>query len=429
MRVGASLSEASEPVRPVLSYRPFVMFFVGRIVSILSFQMLVVAIGWQLYALTGSAFDLGLLGLAQFVPMIALTLVVGHVVDRYDHRLILLGCQLAEAGAAAILAFGTATGWLDPAVIYTAMVVAGSARAFEIPTMVAIIPALVSRAIVPQATAYFATANQAGAVIGPVLGGVLYGLFGLGPVTVYGAAIVLWCVGAFFIFMMHLEPVTRAAGAISLRSALGGFAHVWKDKVVLGTISLDMCAVFLGGAGALFPVFARDILQTGPWGLGLLRAAPGVGAFLTSLTLARWPLTMPVGNVVFGVLTVFGVALIVFGLSTHLVLSLAALAVMGAADVVSVVIRFSLVQLRTPVEMRGRVSAVNGMFTGTSNYLGDFRAGAVAAAIGAVPAVIIGGAGVLAITALWLVMFPQLRRTRRLDEMPPAEAKPAPQAA
>lgn len=425
------MSEAGavEPAKPVLSYRPFVMFFVGRIVSILSFQMLVVAIGWQLYSLTGNAFDLGLLGLAQFVPMIALTLVVGHVVDRYDHRTILLGCQLAEASSAAILMIGTMMGWLDPIAMYAVMVLAGSARAFEIPTMVAIIPALVPRSIVPQATAYFATANQAGSVIGPLLGGFLYGLFGLGPVTVYGVAIALWCVGAFFIFLMHMEPVLRAAGAISLRSALGGFFHVWKDKVIFGTISLDMCAVFLGGVGALFPVFARDILQTGPWGLGLLRAAPGVGAFAMSLVLARWPLTLPVGNVLFGVLTVFGAALIVFGLSTHIVLSIAALIVMGAADVISVVIRFSLVQLRTPTEMRGRVSAVNGMFTGTSNYLGDFRAGAVAAAIGAVPAVLIGGVGVLAMTALWLLLFPQLRRIRTLDEVPPAELKPEPKPA
>lgn len=423
------MSEASEPARPVLSYRAFAVFFVGRIVSILSFQMLVVAIGWQLYSLTGSAFDLGLLGLAQFVPMIALTLVVGHVVDRYDHRLILLGCQLAEAASAAILVVGTTMGWLDPIAMYAVMVLAGSARAFEIPTMVAIIPALVPRSIVPQATAYFATANQAGSVIGPLLGGYLYGQFGLGPVTVYGAAIALWCVGAFFIFLMHMEPVHRAAGAISLRSALGGFFHVWKDKVIFGTISLDMCAVFLGGAGALFPVFARDILQTGPWGLGLLRAGPGIGAFVMSLVLARWPLRLPVGNVLFGVLAVFGAALIVFGLSTHIVLSVAALVVMGAADVVSVVIRFSLVQLRTPVEMRGRVSAVNGMFTGTSNYLGDFRAGTVAAALGAAPAVLIGGVGVFVMTALWLVLFPQLWRIRTLDEVPAVELKPEPKSA
>jgi hypothetical protein len=198
---------------------------------------------------------------------------------------------------------------------------------------------------------------------------------------------------------------------------LGGFDFVWRDRVILGTISLDMCAVFLAAAPALFPIFARDILQTGPWGLGLLRAAPAVGAFAMSVVLARWPLTLPIGKVLFAVLATFGAATIVFASSTHLVLSLLALAVMGAADVVSVVIRFALVQLRTPLDMRGRVSAVNSMFTGTSNYLGDFRAGAVASAIGAVPAVLIGGICVFAVAGLWMFLFPQLWRTRTYDEL------------
>jgi MFS family permease len=416
-----TLSGATSP--SVFGHRGFALFWVGRIVSILSFQMLMVAIGWQLYALTGSAFDLGLLGLAQFVPMVVLTLLVGHVADRHDHRHILLACQLVEAVAAAILALGTAAGWLDPLTIYAITALVGAARAFEIPTMVAIIPGLVPRALVPAATAWFASANQAGQIVGPVLGGLLYGL---GPAVVYGLAIGLWMVGAAFIAMMRMERVPRATEPPSLRSLMGGFHHVLRDRVILGTIGLDMCAVFLAGAGALFPIFARDVLQTGPWGLGLLRAAPAVGALLMSLALARRPLTMPIGRVVFGVLAVFGLATIVFAFSTHLLLSLAALAVLGAADVVSVVIRFSLVQLRTPAEMRGRVSAVNGMFTGTSNYLGDFRAGVVAALIGAVPAVALGGAGVFLVVTLWLFLFPQLRRIRSLDEVPaagPAQGK------
>jgi MFS family permease len=209
---------------------------------------------------------------------------------------------------------------------------------------------------------------------------------------------------------------------MSLRSLKGGFQHVRNDPVILGTIALDMCAVFLAGAGALFPIFARDILKTGPWGLGLLRAAPAVGALAMSLLLARRPLTIPIGPVLFGVISVFGLATIVFALSTHLLVSLAALAMLGAADVVSVVIRFSLVQLRTPAEMRGRVSAVNGMFTGTSNYLGDFRAGVVAALVGAPLAVAFGGAGVFLVVALWWFLFPQLRRIRSLDEATEAKA-------
>jgi MFS family permease len=406
-----------------MGHRAFALFWGGRIVSILSFQMLMVAIAWQLYSLTGSALDLGLVGLAQFVPMLVLTLLVGHVADRYDHRLILMVCQAGEAVAAAVLVLGTLGGWLDPIAIYVVTALVGAARAFEIPTMVAIIPALVPRPLVPAATAWFATANQAGQIVGPVLGGLLYGLYGLGPAVVYSAAIGLWCIGAAFLAMMRMEErAPRSAEPMSLRSLMGGFQHVRNDPVILGTIALDMCAVFLAGAGALFPIFARDILKTGPWGLGLLRAAPAVGALAMSLLLARRPLTIPIGPVLFGVISVFGLATIVFALSTHLLVSLAALAMLGAADVVSVVIRFSLVQLRTPAEMRGRVSAVNGMFTGTSNYLGDFRAGVVAALVGAPLAVAFGGAGVFLVVALWWFLFPQLRRIRSLDEATEAKA-------
>jgi MFS family permease len=396
------------------------MFWIGRIASIFAFQMLMVAIGWQLYVMTGSALDLGFLGLAQFVPMIVLTLVVGHVADRYDNRAILFVCQLTAAGAAAMLALGTSMGWLSPIAIYAIMVLIGAARAFEVPTMVSIIPGLVPRELVPAGTAWFVSANQLGQIVGPVIGGLIYGF--AGPTAAYGMAIALWCAGASCIFLIQMERVPRAAEPVSLASLMGGFRHVWKDRVILGTISLDMCAVFLAAAPALFPIFARDILQTGPWGLGLLRAAPGAGAFVTSVLIARRPLRLPIGPVLFGVLGVFGLATMVFAFSTNLILSLAALAMLGAADSVSVVIRFSLVQLRTPPEMRGRVSSVNGMFTGTSNYLGDFRAGAVAAFIGAVPAVAFGGIGVFAMAALWMFLFPELRRIRTFEDSPAAQA-------
>ncbi len=412
------MTDTTSPTRSAFSYRAFTMFWIGRIVSILSFQMLVVAIGWQLYVLTGSALDLGLLGIAQFVPMLVLTPLVGHVADRYDNRRILLICQIGEACAAAILALGTVLGVVDPLIIYIVVALVGAGRAFEIPTMVSIIPALVPRPVVPAATAWFASSNQLGVIVGPVLGGLLYEL---GPGTVYGLAVAFWCLGASFIFLIHMESVPRASEPVSLQSLLGGFDFVWKDRVILGTISLDMCAVFLAAVPALFPVFARDILETGPWGLGLLRAAPGVGAFVMSVALAHRPLTLPIGKVLFTVVGIFGVAIVVFSLSTHLILSMAALAVMGAADVVSVVIRFALVQLRTPAEMRGRVSAVNGMFTGTSNYLGEFRAGAVANIIGAVPTVLIGGIGVFAVAIVWMFLFPQLWRTRTYDELSAAQ--------
>ncbi|MCC6889784.1 MAG: MFS transporter [Hyphomicrobiales bacterium] len=412
------MTHSDQPRRSAFAYRAFAMFWIGRIVSVLSFQMLMVAIGWQLYAMTGSALDLGLLGIAQFVPMIVLTPLIGHVADRYDNRRVLLICQLGEASAAAVLALGTVMGWISPSAIYAVVALVGAGRAFEIPTMVAIIPALVPRPVVPSATAWFASSNQLGVIVGPVLGGLLYGL---GPGTVYGLAVGFWTLGASFIVLIHMENVPRLSEPPGLQSLLGGFAFVWRDRVILGTISLDMCAVFLGAVPTLLPIFARDILETGPWGLGLLRAAPGVGAFTTSLLLARWPLTLPIGKVLFAVLASFGAAIIVFSLSTNLLLSLAALSVMGAADVVSVVIRFALIQLRTPPQVRGRVSAVNGLFTGTSNYLGDFRAGAVAAALGAAPAVLIGGLGVFAMAALWAFLFPQLWRIRRFEELPAAK--------
>ena len=319
-----------------------------------------------------------------------------------------------------ILALGSAMGWLDSIAIYIVVALVGAARAFEIPTMAAMVPSLVPRAAVPSAMAWFASANQTGQIAGPALGGVLYIL---GPTTVYGITIALWCVGGALLAAMRYARAERLNEPMSLRSLLGGFRFVRHDRIILGTLSLDMFAVLLGGATALLPIFARDILQTGPWGLGLLRSAPAVGALTMSVILARRPLTLPVGRVLFSVLMIYGLAVTVFAFSTMLWLSLGALAAMGAADVVSVVIRFSLVQLRTPPEVRGRVSAVNGLFTGTSNQLGDFRAGTMAALFGTVPAVVVGGVGIILVTAIWMFLFPELRRIRSLDEA--AEAKAA----
>jgi MFS family permease len=279
--------------------------------------------------------------------------------------------------------------------------------------MAAIIPTLVPRGEVQRAMAWFASANQTGQIAGPALGGVLYLL---GPMAVYGITIVLWALGGVLLALMRAEPAPRSTEPFSLASLLGGFRFVRRDRIILGTLSLDMFAVFLGGATALLPIFARDILLTGPWGLGLLRSAPAIGALTMSVILARHPLTLPVGRVLFCVLTIYGLAVTLFAFSTVLWLSMMALAAMGAADVVSVVIRFSLVQLRTPAQMRGRVSAVNGLFTGTSNQLGDFRAGVMGALFGAVPAVVIGGLGTILVTAIWMFLFPELRRIRSLDE-------------
>jgi MFS family permease len=410
-----SIIETSHDSGLVLGQRPFALFWFARIASILSFQMLAVAVGWQLYALTGSALDLGLIGLAQFVPMVVLTLLVGHVADRHEHRLILVTCQLVEAVAAAILVFETATGQIDRLSIFVLMAAVGAARAFELPTMAAIIPSLVPRALVPVATAWSASANQTAQIVGPAVGGLLYML---GPVVVYATGIVCWCAGSALIAMIPADRRERLNEPFNMKSLLGGFHFVKNDRVVLGILSLDLFAVLLGGATALLPIFARDVLGTGPWGLGLLRSAPAAGALAMSLVLARRPLEPPVGPTLFRVLLAFGAATIVFGLSTHLVLSLCALAVLGAADVVSVVIRFSLVQLRTPDAMRGRVSAVNALFVGTTNTLGDFESGVVAALLGAVPAVVIGGVGTIAVAVIWMmVLFPELRRLHSFEDI------------
>jgi MFS family permease len=417
--VGLALSDAEAKQDSPFRHRAFALYWFSRIASILSFHMLVVAVGWQLYDLTGSALDLGLLGLVQFIPVVLLTLFIGHIADRYDHRMILMGSQLAESFAAAVLATTTATGSLDTRIIYVTVAIVGAARAFELPTMAAIIPTLVPRPLVPRAMACFASANQTGQIAGPSLGGVLYLL---GPGTVYGITTGLWALGAVLLAMMVVAPSPKSKEPLSLKSLLGGFRFVRHDRIIIGTLSLDMFAVFLGGATALLPIFARDILQTGPWGLGLLRSSPAIGALTMSVVLARYPLNQAVGTVLSTVLSIYGLAVTMFAFSIWLPLSMAALAVMGGADVVSVVIRFSLVQLRTPPEMRGRVSAVNSLSTGTSNQLGDFRAGVMGALFGAVPEVAIGGLGTIAVTAIWMFLFPELRRIRSLDEATETQA-------
>jgi MFS family permease len=416
------LEATTQPsVQPsVLSHRPFLLFWLGRIISVLAYHMTMVALAWQLYALTDSALALGFIGLAQFIPIVLLTLPVGHLSDRYDRCKIVRTCQWISASAAIVLVLGTRGGWLDSYVIYAVVIVLGSMRAFEVPTMGATVPNLVPPHEVPRAMAWFASANQAAQIIGPALGGALY-IFG--PALVYGLSVTLWLIASVFMMIIVVERVMHPQKPLSLKSLLAGFSFVLRDRVILGTASLDLFAVLFGGATALLPIFARDILHTGPWGLGLLRSAPAVGALVMSLILARYPLKPPIGPILFGVILLFGGATISFALSTHIILSMFALCIMGASDVVSVVIRFSLVQLRTPDEMRGRVSAANSLFIGTSNQLGDFESGVVAALVGAVPAVVIGGVGTIAVAVLWmLVLFPELYRIYNLenDERPDA---------
>ena len=375
--------------------------------STLALHMQTVAVGWQLYTLTGSALDLGLLGLAQFVPTIALTLVGGHVADRYDRRVVVVICQVAQAGASAVLAAGSHAGWLSRDSILTIVALLGAAQAFENPSRAALVPRLVPLAQIPRAIASVTSATQTARIVGPALGGLLYDF---GPVIVYLAVAALYLVGAALIAIIGDQPSAREREETTLASLFSGVVFIFSRRLLWGLISLDLFAVLLGGATALLPIYARDILGTGAWGLGLLRAAPASGALAMSLVLARRPVEHAAGPVLFGAVVVFGLATVVFGISTALPLSLAALAVLGAADLLSVVIRHSLVQMRTPDAMRGRVSAAHSLTTGTSNQLGEFESGLLAALFGPVAAVLIGGIGTIVIAAVWMQRFPELRR-------------------
>jgi len=396
-----------------MRHRPFFLFICARWASIAAFQMQGVAVGWQIYAITGSAWYLGLVGLAQFLPMFLLTLLVGHVADRFDRRRVASVCQIVEGLAAALLAIGSFSGWLTKENILVIVFVAGAARAFEGPAMQAMVPSLVPPHMIPRAVAWSAAALQIASILGPALGGFLYAL---GSTTVYATTSALFLAASIFIAVIRLSVTTkRQKGPLTLQALFAGITFIRCRPTILGAISLDLFAVLLGGATALLPIYARDILITGPWGLGLLRSAPGVGALAMSFYLASHPLRHRVGKIMFAAVGVFGAATIVFAISTSFFLSLFTLVILGAADVISVVIRAALVQIQTPDEMRGRVGAVNSMFIGTSNQLGEFESGATAAWFGAVPAVLIGGIGTIIVVLLWMRLFPQLLRTESFE--------------
>jgi hypothetical protein len=392
--------------------RRFFAFLLARGASSFSFQMLSVAVGWEVYRLTGSAFDLGLIGLAQFAPMFLLTLVVGHVADRFDRRRIVAICTALEGLSAAALAIGVLGGWLTTGWVFVLVVIGACGRAFEAPTSSTLIPALVPRTELARATAWSTSSNQTARVLGPALGGVAYAF---GSDFAFGLAAALFIMASVLVARLKLDRRPPSREPVTLASVFSGLHFIFSKPVMLGTISLDLFAVLLGGATALLPIYAKDILQTGPWGLGMLRSAPALGGLLMSLVLTRRPLVGPVGKILFGALFVFGAATALFGVSHWLWISLLALTITGAADAVSVVVRQSLVQLQTPDEMLGRVSAVNMLFIGTSNQLGEFESGASAALFGTVPAVVIGGIGTIAVSLLWMRLFPALRDIRSLD--------------
>ena len=404
---------APVPSTSLRRQRSFVLFWCARVAATSAFQMQAVAIGWQIYDLTGSALDLGLVGLVQFVPVVVLALVVGHVADRYDRRLVVRVAQLVEAATAVALAIGSAEGWLSIPAIFVIVFVAGTARAFELPTMHALVPGLIPPPLFSRAVAGSTSANQAAVVLGPAIGGLLYAA---GPTVVYLTCTTLFVVASVLVTLIRrIEAPARSREPFKLVSLFAGFAFIRDRRELVGVVTLDLFVILLGGAVALLPIYARDILRVGPEGLGVLRSASAVGALASSILLSRHPLRRHVGRILFAAVTCFGVATTVFAVSTSLALSLVALALCGAADALSVVIRFSLVQIRTPAEMRGRVSSVNSLFVGASNTLGDFEAGVTAAWFGAVPAVLIGGIGAVLVALIWMRLFPELMRIETLD--------------
>jgi MFS family permease len=401
-----------------LRHRDFACYAAARFLATIAWQMLGIGVGWQVYALTRDPLALGLVGLAQFLPFVTLVLPAGHVADRADRRFVLIGAYTLEAAcAAALLAFslrGATSTWP----VFAAMVLFGSGRAFWMPAGQAITPSLVPAPLFPSAIAINSTLFQTAVIGGPALGGLLYLA---GPEVVYGAALgLLLCVVAL-IASVRPKPPAREAQALGRGEILEGLRFVLGRRTLLGAISLDLFAVLFGGATALLPMVASDVLHVGPVGLGFLRTAPGAGAALTAGVLTLAPIRQHVGRWVFGGVALFGFATLVFGLSRSLWLSLAALFLLGAGDMLSVYVRHMLVQLETPDAIRGRVSAVNSMFIGASNELGEFESGLTARWFGLVPAILLGGAATLAVVAAALWRFPELRRMDRFPELRQAE--------
>ncbi|HZW95740.1 MAG TPA: MFS transporter [Candidatus Eremiobacteraceae bacterium] len=402
--------------RIAFTHPDFVLFQIARFLIVAAVEMQAVAVGWQVYDITKRALDLGLVGLAQFLPGILLFLVSGHASDHFERRKVLSACYAGYALCSGLLLLIAVRGVHSVKPIYVVLVLLGVVRSFNGTASRSILPQLVPEEHFANAVAWNATTFQAATILGPSFGGILYAAF-RGPSAVYAAAM-LTAVGALLsMFRIKTRPQVRRREPMTAKTILAGLHFIWREKLILGAISLDLFAVLLGGAVALLPVYAREILHTGPWGLGLLRTAPGVGAAVMAVALAHRPLRGRAGPTLLWSVAGFGICTIIFGVSTSLVFSLIALICLGAADMISVIIRATLVQLRTPDEMRGRVMAVDMVFIGTSNELGQFESGLTAQWFGTVPAVLLGGVGTLVVIALWVWRFPELRKAGELRAM------------
>ena len=434
--------------RVAFTYPNFVSYTFARLFIVLALEMQSVAVAWKVYDITHRPLDLGYVGLAQFLPGFALFLFAGHAADLFDRRKLLMACYAGYALCSALLLL---INWRAPQSvrwIYLVLVLVGVVRSFSFPVSRAILPHLVPAEHFSNAVAWNASTFQVATIAGPALGGLAYAFFH-GPAAVYLGAVIVSIVSVIMTFRIHpidtaldasaelLEPEwnerrsnegrpnegrsnegrSGAKTEISLRTVLAGFHFIWKKKLILGSISLDMFAVLLGGAVALLPVYARTILHTGPWGLGFLRSAPGVGAALMAIVIAHWPIRRHAGLTMLLCVGGFGVCTIAFGLSHSMILSMLSLLLLGASDMVSVIIRATLIQVATPDEMRGRVNAVDMLFIGVSNELGEFESGLTAQWFGTVPAVVLGGVGTLLVIAAWAFLFPELREADQLDSM------------
>jgi MFS family permease len=403
-------------------HRGFALFWWARFLNTFATEAVSVAVGWQVYDLTHNPFDLGLVGLIQFAPSLILVLVTGAASDRFNRRLIFALCQVAEAVAVGGLLLFTALGSASVGLIFGLLAVLGVARAFANPAAQSLIPNLVPAQDLAGAIALSASSWQFATIVGPVAGGLLYGVGASAP---YAAALAIYLMGATLILGIPKPAARTGREPTSWSTIVAGIRYVFHERIVLGAISLDLFAVLLGGAVALLPAYASDILDAGPVGLGFLRSAAGIGAIVTAVYLTVRPIKNHAGRIMFVSVALFGIATVVFGISRSIWLSVLALAVAGAADMISVYVRETLIQLWTPDAVRGRVSAVNQVFIGASNEVGEFRAGTVAAAIGLVPAVVIGGIGTVIVAAIWAWQFPELRRVRTLA-VPDGRHAPSP---
>ena len=405
--------ESKPDVRAAFRYPAFVNFQLARFCIVAATEMQAVAVGWQVYEITKRPLDLGYVGLAQFLPGILLFLLSGHAADRFNRRNLLILCDAGFALCFALLLAITLRGGVSILAIYVVLVLLGVVRSFNAPVGRAILPHLVPARHFETSVAWSSSFWQAATILGPILGGLIYAFF-RGPTAVYVVAVCAAVTAVVLTLRLPAQDKPRARPATDLSTVFEGFRYIWREKLILGAISLDLFAVLLGGAVALLPVYAREILNAGPWALGILRSAPGVGAGIMAIAIAHRPLRNRAGATMLWCVAGFGLCTVIFGVSRSFAISLLALFLVGATDMVSVIVRATLIQVATPDQMRGRVNAVDMIFIGASNELGQFESGITAQWFGAVPAVILGGIGAIVVTGLWALMFPQLRKVNQL---------------